>query len=217
MKNKTIIKINHEDSDDLCEFFVAMRKAGISEKYPINIIVDPVFYFREEFVEHLAKNGFSSLLNYHITCDSIMHPGMSIDVVEETILEFLKALVPAKSILIIDPFFYAKAGSSTCLLFSRLISPFAGILEKITVISNGRDEINKLPMQNEVQKIDRNIAFCDIKTDNFHDRFWINPDEKTGFIMGTSLNGIQKKIALVDRLSKSDVIDILNHAKAVGF
>lgn len=214
---KPILKINYEDSDDLCAFFVAMRKAGIYEKYPASMIVDPVFYFREEFVDYLAKNGFSSLLKHHITCDSIVSPGMSIDVIENTIFEFLKKLIPAKNLLIIDPFLYGKPGVGTCSLFSRLISPFSGHLKKITVISNGQNEINKLPMQNEILKIDCNIAIIDIKTENFHDRFWINPDEKTGVVMGTSLNGIQKKIALVDKLSESDVLEILDHAKAVGF
>ena len=48
-----------------------------------------------------------------------------------------------------------------------------------------------------------------IRFENCHDRFWICPESKNGFLMGTSLNGIGKKLCYIDRLSTEDVLCIL--------
>ncbi|OOE39103.1 hypothetical protein BZG06_15875, partial [Salinivibrio kushneri] len=53
----------------------------------------------------------------------------------------------------------------------------------------------------------------DIITNDFHDRFWINPVNQKGLIVGTSINGIGKKISLVDKLQDQDVEVILNELK----
>ena len=49
---------------------------------------------REEFI----KNGPSSLFRYHITCDSILHPGITVDEVEIVILGFIRTLKGVKNL-----------------------------------------------------------------------------------------------------------------------
>lgn len=41
--------------------------------------------------------------------------------------------------------------------------------------------------------------------DDCHDRFWLCPEEKTGFCMGTSLNGLGRKICRIDMLELVEV------------
>ena len=44
---------------------------------------------------------------------------------------------------------------------------------------------------------------------DFHDRFWI-ADRKKGFYTGTSINGIGKRISLINLLSEEDVEIIID-------
>ena len=43
---------------------------------------------------------------------------------------------------------------------------------------------------------------------DFHDRFWI-VDRKNGICSGTSLNGVGKRISLLNEISEEDVRDIV--------
>ena len=54
------------------------------------------------------------------------------------------------------------------------------------------------------------------KCNEFHDRFWVGIDNRKGVVLGTSLNGIGKKIALVDILKESDVDAIIDELKIAG-
>jgi len=45
-------------------------------------------------------------------------------------------------------------------------------------------------------------------SDVFHDRFWI-ADEVRGVFVGTSLNGIGRRYAIIDYLQQRDVVDIV--------
>jgi hypothetical protein len=90
----------------------------------------------------------------------------------------------------------------------RLIAEIAEKLETVTFITNGRADNKKAAMHEVLKKVTPTIRIGDVITDQFHDRFWIDAENKNGIVMGTSLNGIGKKIALVDQLSSSDVGEI---------
>lgn len=45
-------------------------------------------------------------------------------------------------------------------------------------------------------------------TSEFHDRFWIS-NRKKGFYTGTSLNGVGKRISLINTISEEDVRQIV--------
>lgn len=55
-----------------------------------------------------------------------------------------------------------------------------------------------------------NIKLRHIDKDNFHDRFWICKENRKGFVMGTSLNGIGRKISWVDLLYEYEVDVVLS-------
>jgi hypothetical protein len=57
----------------------------------------------------------------------------------------------------------------------------------------------------------------DCRTSNaFHDRFWLSDSRSQGIVTGSSLNGLGKRYALVDRLSSSDVKEIAKALQAEG-
>ncbi len=54
---------------------------------------------------------------------------------------------------------------------------------------------------------------CNV-TEDFHDRFWI-VDRRDGLFVGTSLNGIGRKYALVDTIRKEDTEEIVKTLEAL--
>lgn len=168
---------------------------------------------REEFI----KNGPSSLFRYHITCDSILHPGITVDEVEIVILGFIHTLKGVKNLMIIDAFFYSNE-ESVLNLFKKMIIELSDSLQSITFFTQEpkpKDAKKRSPnaMHNILKSINSDIIIKDIRTDEIHDRFWLDADNKKGIVMGTSLNGVTKKLTLIDYLQPYDakaVLDIAN-------
>jgi len=153
---------------------------------------------------YISKNGISSLFNFTLTCDAVVHPGIHVDEIEAVISGFVRSLNGVKHLLIIDPFLYSD--DPDCVnLFGKLISEISEKLERVTFFTNGKSIAKNTMMHDVLRKTIPAIQIQDVITDKFHDRFWIDPDRRKGVVMGTSLNGIKKKIALIDHLSNFDV------------
>ncbi|QWL71400.1 hypothetical protein HQ397_15645 [Aeromonas hydrophila] len=168
---------------------------------------------REEFIKH----GPSSLFRHHITCDSILHPGIAVDEVDTVILGFIRTLKGVKNLVIIDAFFYSNE-EDVLNLFKKMILELSDSLQCITFFTQEpkpKDVKKRNPdsMHNILKSINPDIRIIDIITDEIHDRFWLDADNQKGIVMGTSLNGVTKKLTLIDYLQPSDareVIDIAN-------
>ena len=191
---------------DISDFFKELNKCqNITQDFLCARLNE--ISIRDILRDYVAKNGISSLFHFSITCDAVLHGGIHVDEIEEVMLGFIRQLNGAKHLLIIDPYFYSTDPS--CVeLFGRMIAAIAEKLESVTFITNGRGGNKKAAMHEILKKVTPTIKIGDVITDQFHDRFWIDAENKNGIVMGTSLNGIGKKIALVDRLSSSDVGEI---------
>ncbi|MBW3762320.1 hypothetical protein GL264_16145 [Aeromonas jandaei] len=173
---------------------------------------------REEFIKH----GPSSLFRYHITCDSILHTGIAVDEVETVILGFIRTLKDVKNLIIIDAFFYSNE-EQVLHLFKKMILELSDSLQSITFFTQEpkpKDAKKRNPdaMHNILKSLNPNIRIKDIVTDEIHDRFWLDADNNKGIVMGTSLNGVTKKLTLIDYLQPSDaraVIDIANEISRI--
>ena len=167
--------------------------------------------------ENIIEHGISSLFHYSVTCDEILHPGFHVDEIEKVMLGFVRKLNAAKNLLIIDPFLYSKHSDKveTLNLFERMMGELSKNLETVTLITNGQDTKGKSAMLGVLSKVVPAVQIKDVITDEFHDRFWIDPDNLKGIVMGTSLNGISKKICLVDHISSADVRQIVELAEPI--
>ena len=68
-----------------------------------------------------------------------------------------------------------------------------------------------------IESLNKNIKIYNLVTDIIHDRFWINLDNNSGIIVGTSLNGIGKSLLLIDKIySEDDVKNIIKEIKKIG-
>lgn len=216
--NDMIIQITRKTNEvTFREFREKIREIGLLEKFDIADIVTPVLTFRNEIIDYIIKNGLSSLYNIYFSMEDITTPSMTINNIENIILKFIGELKGAKKIIIIDPYFYAKSAKvDVPKLFMRLLTQISISLKKITFITNGMKADIKNEIHSMIKALNHQIIIQDIITDEFHDRFWIDPDHNKGVVMGTSLNGLGNKISLVDMLSENDVIEIYKLAKKIG-
>lgn len=211
----TIIEVTPKsDEVTYVEFVEKMHEMGIFEKFNISQIMLPAYSFREEFLEHIAEHGLSSLFEFNIFMEDITSPSMSINDIEKVVAAFVAKLQGAKKLIIIDPYFFSKSSKTdVAQLFSRLLSQASSNLEEICFITNGR----KNEAKNDILSvIDQAITVHHVTTDEFHDRYWIDPDANKGIIMGTSLNGLGNKISLIDHIRADDVAEIVKLAKQLG-
>lgn len=210
------LKVAVDPSNSYEEFILKMNEIGFASRYQLRQVSSPVHEFRDEFLEYIAENGMSSLLKYTITMEDITSPDMPLDDIELTVSKFIEKLTPLNRLLIIDPYFYGTSETSHQLL-KRLLTPHKSDLKEVVVICKSTNAPNAENMRSAIAAVAPSAEIIEIQSSTFHDRFWINPDLSCGLVMGTSLNGIGKKIALVDRLRKSDVVDLVAAAVAVGY
>lgn len=215
MNNDTFIKITTDEVNTYKLFIDKLNESGFVEKYSIASISDPVFYFQSDFVDYVVNHGFSYFLNLTISMEDIVSPSSSVSDVRLVFHKFLDSLSPLKELLIIDSYFYANGSEETPHLFVSLLGERISSLETLTVISNPCYYSMKEKMHSAIYSQNNSVKIIDKHSKEFHDRFWINPVNKTGLVVGTSLNGIRKKIFLVDRLSSHDVKDILKLVEAM--
>ena len=125
---------------------------------------------------------------------------------------FSKIEAEEKELIITDPYLFKesknkKEDDEYCNILAKIIMKAKA--KSIRVITNYRN------YNNDIHKKIENKLTQDIKiiwNDDFNDRFWI-ADRKKGFYTGTSINGLGKRITLINLLSKDEVkiiIDELN-------
>lgn len=213
--NATTIQISPKSANvSYDDFIVKLHAVGIFNDFNIAQISLPVYTFREEILEHIATNGLSSLFNFTIVQEDILSPSMHINQISTVVRKFTQNLSQCNKLVIIDPYFFAKSqNNDAATIFREILSDFSSNLKEIHFITNGLKEVAK---NDVLSVIDSSINLVFTTTGEFHDRFWIDPENNKGIIMGTSLNGLGKKIALIDLLKSNDVEEILSLAKNSG-
>ncbi|MEO8778611.1 MAG: hypothetical protein ABI389_08055 [Rhodanobacter sp.] len=69
-------------------------------------------------------------------------------------------------------------------------------------------------MHNVFSTVVPGIQINDVVTEDFHNRYWIDGESTKGVVVGTSLNGIGKKIAMIDHARSADSREIVRLALA---
>lgn len=218
MKDKVILSIETDSSENTyMEFSRLMCEAGLTQRYQLSLITNPAGVFVFDVMELASKVGINSLLNCSVSMEDITSPSYDFDFVIETVLKFTTKLLPAKKLLVIDPYFYADSKPSTLKVLRSLMLPFAETLEELCIIHDGSHVKGAIEFRKIICDVIPGIKIVEISSREFHDRFWLNPENQSGVVFGTSLNGVGKKISLVDRLHKSDVADLLCFANDAGY
>ena len=132
----------------------------------------------------------------------------------QLILGFVKKLDGVKNLMIIDPYFYSSEATALA-LFEHMIGELSSNLKSVTFFTKTRTQIDRSAMHAVLLRLVPTITIKNVETEEFHDRFWIDSDAHKGLVMGTSLNGVTKKIALIDHLDREDVMQIAALARSM--
>lgn len=218
MKNKRYIKLEYDDPAVFHLMIDALKLSCSPNQREISIVSVPTNEFRSQFIDKIVNDGLSNFLNSQNLMEDITAPSMKINDIENIIIKFVDKIFPTKNLVIIDGYFFPKATNYSFYdIFCRILDKHKNNIENITVIHNSK--ANNAAISTFKQKISMLNPLITVKThktDIFHDRFWISPSNKKGVVIGTSLNGIGKKIALVDKISDQDVISLLKELDDIG-
>jgi hypothetical protein len=199
------------------EFVELLHKSGLLNQFEFHQITMPVLHFRGEFIDYIAEHGLSSIYNFSILREDITSPSLGINEIEKVVAKFVARLDGAKRVMIIDPYLYVGSSKVDVVgVFKNLLGKASSALEEIIFVTNGKKTDAKPDIHAAVSALVPNCKIVDVVTSEFHDRFWIDPDAGKGLVMGTSLNGLGRKIALVDKLQDADVLEIVKLAKVAG-
>ncbi|AMC35310.1 hypothetical protein [Janthinobacterium sp. B9-8] len=210
MKAGIIYVRSLNENNDINTFFEELDKSRNIYKNFTYSKRDETF-IREILRDYITKNGISSLFNYSITCDALMHKGIHVNEIEKVILGFIKNLNGVKNLIITDTYFYEASTHPFCIdILKKIISEISKELESITFMTLEKSKDKKKIIHDAIKSVIPKIKIIDIISNDFHDRFWIDIDNLKGVIIGTSLNGIGKRIALIDNLSTNHVKEIID-------
>lgn len=213
MKTEIVFVRSLKEEVDTTEFFTRVfARPELLNHFLIARMGAPAI--REVLREWITENGISSLFNFHINCDAVLHPGITVDEIEELILAFVGKLKGMKNLFIIDPYFYSSEPAVVA-LFEKMMMQVAAPLESVTFFSKRRPSSERVAMHTVLANLKPSVKIKDVETNAFHDRYWIDPDGKKGLVMGTSLNGVTKKIALIDHLGSADAAQLAAMAQAL--
>lgn len=118
-----------------------------------------------------------------------------------------------EKLTIIDPYFFKYSHSKFAIPKNVMVDTLSNFTElRVLEIVTPSDYTvaKKEKLELEIKKIIPNLELNIIHTKGFHDRFWIM-NERKGFIVGTSLNGMTNKHFFIqdDFLSDRDIRDLL--------
>jgi len=140
----------------------------------------------------------------------------SVDVQDKCVLvemlrDMLMKLSPTKSLLIIDSYIFSstKNEDEYLQMFKDIFSQSIDKVTSLGFITKPNYNHNLFERCKSLLLSLKPGLTIDCKTtDDFHDRFWIVDQTKALFV-GTSLNGVGKRYALVDFIREDDTKDII--------
>ncbi len=203
--------VNKEDSIFMIEFLTESEEdANIEERK----IKD--FAKSEEILIHDAV----AKLDYEVICErftkgkelfneDILPINMSLYDKKMSLYSFIDGIeTQNRTLIVTDPYLYKSKEKA---YISLVIDLFQR--SKASKICSYMPPKCRNTTYTMIQQGCSQIDFSFINYCNCHDRFWICPESKRGFYIGTSLNGIGTKIHRIDYL-RNDEVELL--AKELG-
>ena len=133
----------------------------------------------------------------------------------------LKALSPSNNLIIVDYYLFpdsvkAKDKADFLQTFSDVLDSVIHDIKKVSFVTQPRyNQVLSEEAERLLENLNPQIVIDHTTTDDFHDRFWI-VDECKGLFVGTSLNGIGKKYALIDNMRDEDTKEIVEELKMLN-
>lgn len=211
---RIILEFRPKEGADFFQFVLDYSNGRLVDlsAYDIYHHTSIVDSFRDEFVDYIAQHGLTSLMRRQPVFEALVPRHCPPDQIGALVKRFLQEIAVSEELIIIDPYFLPhRADANYASLVESMLDPVLGSLTSLRLITGPKfDPSLRSSVSSRLQGRNPALAVHHVATEVFHDRFWIDRYAMKGFVMGTSLNGLGGKYALIDRLQQSDVRDIVN-------
>ena len=137
-----------------------------------------------------------------------------------TLHKTLEELQAQRSIIIHDPYLFNPAGIGSVEYAQAFKDIFGDTIKRCSEVILMYDDSKKdTGCESEIKRMigqlrsGKNITVHKIDSKcTFHDRFWI-VDDRVGMSIGTSLNGMGKRISLLCPINEADMLKLLDYIK----
>ena len=161
------------------------------------------------------KIGMTGFLLSQTISESVIPSGSVPDALDFLAL-YAAELCATESLTIVDPYFFASIrGASINPIFDRVIGPILPSIDRLKVVHSARKADNLPDLSCHIGLSWPHLKFSTEVCEEVHDRFWI-ADQTQALVIGTSLNSFGSKFCFVERLSNTDVQDLLGELAKLG-
>lgn len=149
--------------------------------------------------------SFDEISKLKVLHEEVLWKNMTMDERTSKILDYLKLIGGISGeLLIVDPYMFCYKAEKEYKEMVKSVFCKCGC-ERIQIITD-KNKFDETFCKEIRQSVNTKLEVY--FSDDFHDRFWI-ANEKKGFLMGTSLNGIGKKYTSIVMLNEEDVREIV--------
>ena len=166
----------------------------------------------------IATHGLSNLLRRQPLNEALVPPGAPSDHVRGLVLRFMDALGVDSEVVIVDAYFFHSTHCGYADLVTSILERFLPTLSRVVVITSPetRHLRGKAAVEQAIAQMVPRPSLIHRTSLEYHDRFWITASRSKGLVMGTSLNGLGRRYALLDRLDDADVKAIVASLDQAG-
>lgn len=201
-----VIKISNNQDINLSDFEIGQ--------------IDSVVHtFKDEIVDYLLEHGFTSLVSTEPLLEHIVVRGTPDNKIIPVVQTYLDKLNIDNELIIVDPYFFAKPKNPNYIsVLDQILDKYIPSIDNLIIVTNtfSVDNTIKNLILSTLQGKKQSLIISHKQHNDYHDRYWISGAREKGLVMGTSLNSLGNKVALVDRLNTSDVRDIVVELKNDG-
>src|SRR4030042_2650101 len=187
----------------------------------IEVRLTDIGYSLSEVQDMLQREGPTYIMSLRVLREEILpvtnrKDASSLGLLIDTLRNKLLQLSPSESLTIVDGYLFAtniKNQAEYLTLFEQIVNSVIGKIKLVRFVTlpSYNDELYKKTVT-LLENMNPHISVEHSKSEYFHDRFWIADDQR-GIFVGTSLNGLGNKYALVDNIRDSDTNSIVEELR----
>jgi len=187
----------------------------------IEVRLTDIGYSLSEVQDMLQREGPTYIMSLRVLREEILpvtdiKDASSFGLLIDTLRNKLIQLSPSESLTIVDRYLFSKNIKNQAeyiTSFEQIVDSVIRKIKRVRFVTQPSysDELYKKTV-NLLGKMNPHIYVKHSKSKYFHDRYWIADDQR-GIFVGTSLNGLGKKYALVDNIKDSDTNSIMEELR----
>jgi hypothetical protein len=191
------------------EYRLSLNQQMMKDGFRLSCVDKRIFALQE--ARHLLlEKGITAILTSQQLNEEVLPDNTPRNAVLDTLKYKIEQCRPSQSVLLIDPYLFPSLPDSDYI--TDFLQIFKNSLERCSRLEIATKPDRNTSLENQVLsqvlQINPSIVVSQKYTNSFHDRFWI-ADEARGVFVGTSLNGVGKRYAVVDWLQENDAIEIV--------